>query len=56
MRGRPRWGSVISVLGVVYLHVWSTAKDALELSTPVQIGQQTRKEVLGELLTELIEA
>lgn len=31
-------------------------KDALSLSTPVQIGQQTRREVLGELLKELVEA
>jgi len=31
-------------------------KDALTLTTPVQVGQQTRKEVLGELLQELIEA
>lgn len=31
-------------------------KDALSLSTPVQVGQRTRKEVLGELLQELIEA
>jgi carbon-monoxide dehydrogenase iron sulfur subunit len=31
-------------------------KDALSLSTPVQVGQQTRRETLGELLKELIEA
>jgi carbon-monoxide dehydrogenase iron sulfur subunit len=31
-------------------------KDALSLSTPLQIGQRTRKEVLSELLQELVEA
>jgi carbon-monoxide dehydrogenase iron sulfur subunit len=31
-------------------------KEALSLSTPLQVGQKTRKEVLGELLQELIEA
>jgi carbon-monoxide dehydrogenase iron sulfur subunit len=31
-------------------------KDALSLSTPVLIGQRTRKEVLSELLQEMIEA
>jgi carbon-monoxide dehydrogenase iron sulfur subunit len=36
--------------------VESCPKDALSVSTPIQIGQQTRKEVLGELLRELIEA